>query len=96
MELPSRIKSAEDQSFELHNVFSKLEHRTREFMEVQKLLTELHASTAALQHELATVKSDINAIQAALPSLARKEELSRFKEKIEAMPFETMIKRKDL
>jgi len=96
MELGHRIDSADAQTFELHKAFSDIEHRIREFTVLQESFVDLHKHIAELTAELSGLQHEIAAIQTSLPGLARKEELQRFTEKLDAIPFEQMASKKDI
>jgi hypothetical protein len=95
MEVRTRLANAEQQSHELHRTFSHLEHRIREFIEVQGTLGEMHRQLKEIGLLLGELRSELETVQRVLPSIARKEELERFEKKLDAMPFEFFATKKD-
>ena len=93
MDVRTRVANAEEQSLELHRTFSHLEHRIREFIELQTSLVDLHRQLSDLAKELGDVRLELDHVHRYLPTIARKEELERFERKLDAIPFEKLAVR---
>jgi hypothetical protein len=94
MDIRSRLANAEEQSHELHRSFSHLDHKIREFIELQHSLGDLHAALDGLQVEIQSVRQELSSVHQLLPSVARKEELARISKKLDSIPFEQFAQRK--
>lgn len=88
MDVKTRLSSAEQQSHELHRTFSHLEHRIREFIELQRALADIHRQLQSLGEGLGSLQSELSALHRVLPSIARNEELERFEKRLDSVPFE--------
>ena len=88
MDVRTRLANTEQQSHELHRQFSHLDHRIREFIELQSALGDLHQTLSTLTSELSVLRAELDVLHRVLPSVARKEELERLEKKIDAVPFE--------
>ena len=96
MDVDARLASAEQKSHELYRSFSQLEHRVREFVELQETLKDFHSQIAELTETLQQLKHSLELVHQVLPSIARKEELDRFRKKLDTIPFELLANHKDL
>ena len=96
MNLGHRIASADEQTRELHQAFSDLAHRIREFSAVLENLDDMHQEVSELRESLASLQREFDFIRSGLPGLARVEELQRFAEKLDAIPFERLATKRDV
>lgn len=96
MDLNERVSNAELDSYELSKLFTTVSHRAHEFEILQNELAGFRKTIADLTVELQELKKQLDVVHSVLPGVARKEEIIRITEKIDAQPFELFATRKDI
>jgi hypothetical protein len=96
MDTAMRLKNADEQSRELLRTFTALDHRIATCVALQADIHALQATLATVRTELEHSKRVLQQIQAALPTVARKEEFERVSQKVNAIPFESLATQRDI
>jgi Zn-finger domain-containing protein len=92
MDFTARVRSLEQQSRELSTTYEGLLHRIRRLREETEGLERLRAAVKASKVAIAEREAHLARIKKALPRVARKEELERFSQRLDSMPFERFVR----
>ncbi len=96
MNTMARLHGVEQQFHELSRFYLILNHRLRDFHDMQMRLDVLRDDVKSTKLEVEKVRSVLRDIQQRMPAVARAEEVQRLVQRLDAMPFETAVTREEL